>query len=158
VILFGVLYVGLFLSYFTLLKNQIMGTRWVLFLIFTVWAGDTSAYFAGTLIGRHRLYPKLSPKKSVEGLFGGLAGSIAVALVFRRLFLTDLMPFHAVIMGASILLLGQMGDLGESMIKRSANVKDSSRLIPGHGGVLDRLDSFLFSAPFLYYYVQWLQK
>jgi len=158
VILFGIIYVSLLLSHVLLLRDQPMGTRWVFFLLSAVWAGDTFAYFTGTLIGKHKLYPKISPNKSVEGLLGGLGGSIIVALLFRRFFLTDLGWNHALILAFFIMILGQMGDFGESMIKRSVDVKDSSRLIPGHGGILDRLDSFLFSAPFLYYYVQWLNR
>jgi len=135
-----------------------MGAQWVFFLLMTVWAGDTCAYFVGTLIGKHRLYPQISPKKTVEGLLGGLAGSMVVAGLLRVLFLKNLPWSHTPILASSILLLGQIGDLGESMIKRAVNAKDSSGLIPGHGGVLDRLDSFLFSAPFLYYYVLYFSR
>lgn len=152
--LFGNIYVSFLLSHILLLRGRPLGTQWVFFLVITVWAGDTCAYFSGTLMGKHKLYPKISPKKSVEGLLGGLAGSIVVALLFREFFLGDLAPSHTVMLAFFILILGQIGDFGESMIKRSVNVKDSSRLIPGHGGILDRLDSFLFSTPFLYYYVR----
>ena len=153
-LLFGMVYVGFLLSHIVLLRKQPMGTQWVLFLLLTVWAGDTSAYFTGTLIGRHKLYPRISPKKTVEGLLGGVAGSVIVASIFRTLFLQDVAWGHTFFLAVLILILGQIGDFGESMIKRSVNVKDSSRLIPGHGGLLDRLDSFLFSAPFLYYYMR----
>jgi phosphatidate cytidylyltransferase len=153
VMLFGIGYVAFLLSHLLLLRAEPRGLVWVFFLMATVWAGDTFAYFTGTLIGRHKLYEKISPKKTFEGLFGGIAGSIVVALLFRRFLLRDLPLTHTVLLGMVILILGQIGDFGESMIKRSVNVKDSSQLIPGHGGLLDRLDSFLFSAPFLYYYV-----
>ena len=152
--LFGIIYVSFLLSHILLLRNELMGTRWVFFLLFTIWACDTAAYFTGTLIGRHKLYPKVSPKKSVEGLLGGLGGSVTVALLFRQFFLPHLTLSQAVMLAFLMMILGQAGDFAESMIKRSANVKDSSRLVPGHGGILDRLDSFLFSAPFLYYYVR----
>ncbi len=158
VTLLGIVYVGFLLSHILLVRKQPLGTQWVFFLLITVWAGDTSAYFTGTLIGKHKLYPRISPKKSVEGLLGGITGSIGGALLFWRFFFTDLGWSQALILAFFIMILGQLGDFGESMIKRSANVKDSSRLIPGHGGILDRLDSFLFSAPFLYYYVQWLNR
>ena len=154
ILLFGTVYIGFLLSHAVLLRRQPMGTQWVFFLLLTVWAGDTCAYFVGTLIGKHKLYPRISPKKTVEGLLGGLAGSIIVAFVFRTFFLKDLAWSHVLLIASIILILGQFGDFGESMIKRSVNVKDSSRLIPGHGGILDRLDSFLFSTPFLYYYVR----
>lgn len=152
-ILFGVVYVGFLLSHLVLLGGQPNGIRWVLFLLMTVWAGDTCAYFTGSLIGKHRIYPRISPKKSFEGFVGGLAGSIAVALLFRRFFLAEIPGHQAVILAFFILILGHIGDFGESMIKRAVNVKDSSALIPGHGGILDRLDSLLFPAPLVYYYV-----
>jgi phosphatidate cytidylyltransferase len=152
-LLFGIIYVAFLLSHTVLLRKQPMGTQWVFFLLMTVWAGDTCAYFVGTLIGKHRLYPQISPKKTVEGLLGGLAGSMVVAGLLRFLLLKSLPWSHIPILASLILILGQIGDLGESTLKRAVNAKDSSHLIPGHGGVLDRLDSFLFSAPFLYYYV-----
>jgi phosphatidate cytidylyltransferase len=154
--LLGILYVGFLLSHMVLLSQQPRGIYWVFLLIATVWAGDTCAYFTGTLMGKHKLYPRISPKKSVEGLLGGLAGSIVAALLFRRFFFGDLGLSHAIILAVFIMILGQIGDFAESMFKRSANVKDSSRLIPGHGGLLDRIDSFLLSAPFLYYCVRFI--
>ncbi|NIQ38561.1 MAG: phosphatidate cytidylyltransferase [Proteobacteria bacterium] len=155
--LFGVFYVGFLLSYILFVGIQPRGTLWVFFLLFTVWSGDTIAYFTGTLIGKHKLYPKISPNKSVEGLLGGLAGSIGAALLFRSFLLPDVSSVHGVVLGFFMMILGQVGDFGESMIKRSVKVKDSSQLIPGHGGVLDRVDSFLFTAPFLFYYLKWLK-
>ena len=153
ILLFGILYVPFLLSHAILLRKEPLGIQWVFFLLMTVWAGDTSAYFVGTVIGKHKLYPAISPKKTVEGLLGGLAGSLIVAALLRSLFIRSLPWCHTVILASAILILGQTGDLGESMIKRAVNAKDSSGLIPGHGGVLDRLDSFLFAAPFVYYYV-----
>jgi phosphatidate cytidylyltransferase len=158
VTLVGIVCVSFLLSHILLLRNQPMGVRWVLFLLITVWAGDTVAYFTGTWIGRHKLYPKISPGKTVEGLLGGLGGSIIAALLFRRLFFEGLASGYVLVLAFFIMILGQIGDFWESTIKRSANVKDSSRLIPGHGGMLDRLDSFLFAAPFVYYYVAYLNR
>lgn len=158
VTLFGMIYVGFLLSHVLLLGKQSRGILWVFFLLITVWTGDTVAYFTGTVIGKHKLYPKISPKKSVEGLLGGLGGSVIAALLFRVFFLPDVPWSYALFLAFFIMLIGQVGDFGESMIKRSADVKDSSHVIPGHGGVLDRLDSFLFSAPFLYYCVLWLGR
>lgn len=152
-LLFGILYVPFLLSHAILLRKEPLGIQWVFFLLMTVWAGDTSAYFVGTVIGKHKLYPVISPKKTVEGLLGGLAGSLIVAALLRGLLIRSLPWCHTIILASAILILGQTGDLGESMIKRAVNAKDSSGLIPGHGGVLDRLDSFLFAAPFVYYYV-----
>jgi phosphatidate cytidylyltransferase len=153
--LFGMLYIGLLLSYVTLIDKTASGKHWVFFLISIVWAGDISSFFVGSLLGRHKLYPRVSPNKTVEGLGGGMVGAIAAALLYRRLFFPVLEVFDCVFLGVFLTLFGQLGDFTESMIKRSAHVKDSSGLIPGHGGMLDRMDSFLFSAPFLYYYIHW---
>lgn len=153
--LFGMLYIGLLLSYVTLIDKTVPGKQWVLFLLSTVWAADIGGFFIGSLVGRHKLYPRVSPNKTIEGLAGGVGGAITAALLYRKLFFSDLDVSHCVFLGFSLTLFGQMGDFTESMIKRSAHVKDSSGLIPGHGGMLDRLDSFLFSAPFLYYYIRW---
>jgi phosphatidate cytidylyltransferase len=153
--LFGILYIGLLLSYVTLIDKTAPGKQWVFFLVSTVWAADIGGFFIGSLLGRHKLFPKVSPNKTIEGLGGGVGGAIAAALLCRKLFFSDLDVFHCIFLGFSLTLFGQMGDFTESMIKRSAHVKDSSGLVPGHGGMLDRLDSFLFSAPFLYYYIRW---
>lgn len=123
--------------------------RWVLLVIAAVtWLGDTAAFFGGKALGRHRLYPAVSPKKTWEGSVSGLAGSVLGALAVKWVFWAgadarDLVTF-ALIGGA----LGQGGDLVESVFKRSAGVKDSGGILPGHGGLLDRMDAFLFVAPF----------
>jgi phosphatidate cytidylyltransferase len=155
---FGILYIGFLLSHVSLIRSLPNGKEWALFLIATVWAGDISALLAGSLFGRHKLYPKISPKKTYEGLIGGIIGSIAVALAFGLLFLSEIGKGFLILLAVGIGILGQFGDFSESMIKRSAQVKDSGHLIPGHGGMLDRLDSFLFSSPFLYYSLIYLLK
>ncbi len=149
--LFGIFFVGFLLAYVSLIRNMPNGRRWVLFLILTVWAGDIFALLSGSFLGRHKLYPKISPNKTFEGLAGGILGSILVALAFSRLFIPDLKMGTCVLFAVGLAILGQLGDFTESMLKRSAQVKDSGTLFPGHGGMLDRLDSFLFSAPFLHY-------
>lgn len=151
VTLFGIVYIGFLLSHVSLIRNIPGGKAWALFLITTVWAGDISAYFCGSRFGKHKLYPKISPKKTVEGLIGAVIGSILVALSFSQLFIPQLEKGLCILIAIGLGILGQVGDFTESMLKRSAQVKDSGSLIPGHGGMLDRLDSFLFSAPFLYY-------
>ena len=156
--LFGIVYIGFLLSHISLIRNLADGKEWALFLIATVWAGDISAFFGGSRFGRHKLYPKISPKKTVEGLIGAIIGSIIVALVFSQLFIPHLEKSLCVFLAIGLGILGQLGDFTESMLKRSAQVKDSGSLIPGHGGMLDRLDSFLFSAPFLYYVLLYLFK
>jgi phosphatidate cytidylyltransferase len=121
-----------------------------LVLLLTIWASDTGAYLLGKAIGRHRLAPLISPKKTYEGLLGAVAGAMVVVLIFKgRLGLT---PTAGIVLGCLLGLLGQLGDILESIAKRACEVKDSSRLIPGHGGLLDRVDSFLLTAPFIYYY------
>jgi phosphatidate cytidylyltransferase len=157
-ILFGILYIGFLLSYVSLIRNMVDGKKWVLFLVITVWSGDIFAFLSGSLLGRHKLYPKISPNKTYEGLAGAIIGSIVVALAFALLFMPKLEMGFCLLLAIGLAVLGQLGDFTESMLKRSAQVKDSGSLIPGHGGMLDRLDSFLFSAPFLHYCLLYFLK
>jgi phosphatidate cytidylyltransferase len=131
-----------------------VGRSWVLFLLAVIMLGDTGAYYVGKSLGRKRLAPSLSPNKTVEGLVGGVAAAVVGALVAARLFLPDLNLLEAALLGLVLSLLGVGGDLFESALKRSVGVKNSSSLMPGHGGILDRLDSLLFSAPALLAYVR----
>lgn len=124
----------------------------VVLLLAIIMAADTLAFFVGHAAGRHRLAPRLSPGKTVEGALGGLVGGVLGALVVRALGLPHIPIAHAVGLGLGVAALGIAGDLDESLIKRWAGVKDSGALFPGHGGMLDRLDSLLFGAPVLYYY------
>ena len=121
-------------------------------LVAIIMSADTLAFFAGSAFGRHKLAPRISPGKTLEGLAGGLVGGILAALIVRRLGLPGLPLVDAVALGAVVAALGVLGDLAESLLKRWAGVKDSGALFPGHGGMLDRLDSLLFGAPVLYYY------
>jgi phosphatidate cytidylyltransferase len=156
--LFGILYIGFLLAYVSLIRNMENGRLWVLFLIATVWAEDIFALLSGSFFGRHKLYPKISPNKTFEGLGGAIIGSIIVALVFTMIFIPHLEKVPCVLLAIGLGILGQFGDFTESMLKRGAQVKDSGTLIPGHGGMLDRLDSFLFSAPFLHYFLLYILK
>jgi phosphatidate cytidylyltransferase len=156
--LFGILFIGFLLAYVSLIRNMTNGRLWVLFLITTVWGGDISALLIGSFFGRHKLYPKISPQKTFEGLFGSMIGSIIVAFGFSLLFIPKIEKGFCISLAIGLGILGQLGDFTESMLKRSAQVKDSGNLIPGHGGMLDRLDSFLFSAPFLHYCLLYLLK
>ncbi len=158
ILLFGILYIGFLFPHVSLIRNMVEGRVWVLLLIVTVWAGDIFAFFSGSLFGRHKLYPKISPNKTYEGLAGGIVGSILVALVYSYFFIPRLSVGLCILLAFGLTILGQLGDFTESMLKRSAQVKDSGSLIPGHGGMLDRMDSFLFSAPFFYYFLLYFLK
>jgi len=154
--MFGAFYIGFFLAYFIALKSQgdERGKDLLLLLTFTVWAGDTAAYFVGSAIGRHKLAPTISPKKSWEGAVANLAASILTAHVARLTFIQRIDGMDVLVLGAAISIIGQMGDLFESVLKRGADIKDSGAILPGHGGILDRIDSLIFTAPVLYYYHQ----
>jgi phosphatidate cytidylyltransferase len=149
------LYCGLLAS--TLVGLRVHGgTAWVVLAFVITWANDTFAYFAGMLFGKHRLYEKVSPKKTWEGFAGGAAGSVLGALVIRSTMLQELPVPMAVLLGAGAAVLGPMGDFTESLLKRAVGVKDSGKLIPGHGGLLDRIDALLFVVPWVYLFVRWL--
>lgn len=119
----------------------------IILLLAVVWAGDTGAYFVGRAIGRHKLYPLVSPKKTIEGAIGGLAASVGVAALIAALWLPQLSVPHAVVIGLLGGMAAQIGDLAESLVKRACGVKDSGRLLPGHGGMLDRVDGVIFAFP-----------
>jgi phosphatidate cytidylyltransferase len=158
ILLFGILYIGFLFPHVSLIRNMADGRAWVLFLIVTVWAGDIFAFLSGSLIGKHKLYPKISPNKTYEGLGGAIVGSILVALVYSHFFIPRMDVGICVLVAIGLTILGQLGDFTESMLKRSAQVKDSGSLIPGHGGMLDRMDSFLFSAPSFHYFLLYFLK
>jgi phosphatidate cytidylyltransferase len=149
----GIIYVPFLLSHITLINKLPRGVFWVLLLLATVWIGDTFALAIGSWLGRHKLSPQISPHKTIEGFFACFVGAILTVFVCRSLFFPTLPIADSFMIAAGIAFFGQLGDLSESMIKRGAKVKDSGTMIPGHGGMLDRLDSFLFAAPFLYYYL-----
>ena len=147
----GFVYLGLPLSYLTPLTQLLEDGRWwLLFLLVVIWSNDTFAYFAGRKLGRHKLAPVISPKKSVEGAVAGITGGAAVGLLFVHFTGMDSSPLNTVIITVFVGLVAMAGDLAESLLKRGAGVKDSGALIPGHGGVLDRIDSLIFPVPLLY--------
>jgi phosphatidate cytidylyltransferase len=128
----------------------------VLLAIGLAWLADTSAYFAGRALGRHKLYEAVSPKKTVEGAVGGLAGSVAWAVLASRSFARDALPLgHAIPLALAAGALGQAGDLAESLLKRSTGVKDSGAIVPGHGGILDRVDAVIVTTTVVYLYALW---
>ena len=149
----GFLYIPLLLMHLVMLHRTTYGWQWLLVIMLIVMTNDSAAYYTGSAFGKHRLYPQVSPKKSIEGALGGLVGSIGGTLLARFTFFPQLTLRDAVLTAILIGMLGQTGDLFESLLKRSFGVKDSGNSIPGHGGVLDRLDSIIFAAPAMYYYV-----
>ena len=155
--LFGVLYIGFPLSTVVSTRSLPAGEFLALFLAVVTWTSDTGAYYAGTLWGKHPLLPSVSPKKTVEGLLGGAALAIGTALLAQWWFASQLSLSDAVILGILLTVTGLLGDLFESVIKRRTGVKDSGGILPGHGGMLDRIDSLLFTAPTFYYYVAYVR-
>jgi phosphatidate cytidylyltransferase len=153
VLVLGVLYVGLTLSYLLLIRGLPDGALLIFFVVLVSWAGDTGAYIVGKSLGRRALAPIISPKKTYEGLAGGLVLACLMALAARAWFLPGFSVVDCLVLGTLLTTAGLMGDLAESAVKRSAGFKDSGALIPGHGGMLDRLDSLLFTGPAFYYYV-----
>jgi phosphatidate cytidylyltransferase len=153
----GALYVGMPLNYYLLLYTSgPNGLVWTLFTIFAVVVNDAAALLVGSRIGRHPFFKTISPRKTVEGAIAGLAGSVVVMVIGVSGILGE-PPAHGVVLGLLVGLSAQVGDLVESQMKRIAEVKDSSRLIPGHGGVLDRIDSILFPPILVYLYVTMFQ-
>jgi phosphatidate cytidylyltransferase len=152
--LMGVLYPAIFLSHIIPLRK--MGLEYALTPLVYTWAFDVSAYLIGRKFGRRRIAPGISPGKSLEGTLGGLVVTVLVSLIARLTFAQFLSLSHAMALAVMLSLTGQLGDLFESFLKRSAEVKDSSAVLPGHGGLLDRLDSLIFTIPVAYYYLTWL--
>lgn len=152
--LFGILYVAWFLSFVIKIRFMPNGVFWVAFLLAVTKAADIGAYISGTLLGRHALIPHISPKKSVEGTFGGLLLSVIVALALRPYIPVSMSLAHVAAIGFLIGIVGQVGDLSESLMKRFCNAKDSGALLPGMGGVLDAVDSILFTAPIFYFHLK----
>jgi len=153
----GWIYVPLLLSFLVRLRAMQNGEWWILLLLVAVMFSDSAAFYVGTALGRHKLYPAVSPNKSIEGSLAGVVGSVAGALLLNLTLFDALSPLHAAGGGLVAGIVGQVGDLFESLLKRSAGVKDSGTLFPGHGGVLDRLDSILFAAPVVYLYALFVQ-
>ncbi|MFC1611249.1 phosphatidate cytidylyltransferase [Myxococcota bacterium] len=149
----GVVYCGGLFPYLARLRGMEEGLTLAAAALFCTWAADTGAYFAGRSLGRHRLYPKISPKKTVEGCVGGILAAVGAAFLVCWLFDSSLELLHVIVIGAVAAVVGTVGDLTASLLKRSVGAKDSGNLIPGHGGVLDRFDGVMFVAPTIYLYV-----
>jgi phosphatidate cytidylyltransferase len=151
-LLLGVLYVGFFIPHVALLRQQPEGWRWVLFTVYSAMGSDSGAYFAGRAYGRRKLMPAVSPSKTVEGAIGGLVGAAIIGTLCWLVFFHELPLGETLGVAVAIGVLAELGDLCESALKRGFGAKDSGWIIPGHGGILDRLDSLLFPFVFSYYY------
>jgi phosphatidate cytidylyltransferase len=155
----GILYLGWIGPYLIDLRNLPSGLAWLALVLPSVWIADSAAYFIGRRYGRHPLSPRLSPKKTWEGYWGGIIfgilGTIGLALLWNSLGCLVITWWQAALLGAVIASLTTLGDLGESMFKRQAGVKDSSNLIPGHGGAFDRIDSWLWAGVLGYFFITW---
>lgn len=154
VTVFGIMYVSWLFLHLTLLRGLPHGKHYVFYLLILVWAGDSGAYYVGKSLGKHPLAPVISPKKTIEGAIGGTAATLLASIIATYTFLPQMSMRHAVALGLLLAVVAQIGDLCESLLKRSVNIKDSGTLLPGHGGILDRVDGLIFAAPVLYYYAQ----
>jgi phosphatidate cytidylyltransferase len=148
-----VLYAPLMFSFIVLLRK--VDVHYIFLLFALIWMSDTSAYFFGCRFGKHKLYEKISPNKSIEGALAAYIGGMGSGVLYSYIFIKDLSLGHAAFASCLVVTAGIIGDLVESMFKRRANVKDSGSMIPGHGGFLDRVDSLLFGAPVLYLYISY---
>lgn len=162
VTLAGIFYIGWFGAYFISLRNLPEGKWWILVVLPAVWLADTGAYFIGKRFGRHLLSPRLSPKKTWEGYFGGIVVGVLLTALFAAIWRVGAGPTSAITAGRGALIglvmgiFPTLGDLGESMIKRQMGMKDSGNLLPGHGGAFDRIDSWLWAGVLGYYMIMWL--
>jgi phosphatidate cytidylyltransferase len=162
--LLGFFYVAGLFSYLILLREMSpeiipdykIGGLWIIYLLICIWSCDTFAYFIGAPLGKHPLAPRVSPKKTVEGFGGGILGAIVAAFFSHFVFFASAQLKDLLIVSAIVALVGQVGDLAESLFKRDAQFKDTSNIIPGHGGILDRFDSLLFVSPTVYYYLKFV--
>jgi phosphatidate cytidylyltransferase len=154
----GLIYIPVLMSYFILIRGLETGTLWIFFILLLAFSGDVAAYYVGRNFGKRKLLPLVSPNKTVEGTVGLFIGSVAGCVIFQQIFFPSLPVVHAVALGFFGSVIGQLGDLCESAMKRASGVKDSGVILPGHGGILDRLDCLIFIAPFVYYYYVFIIK
>lgn len=153
----GIIYVTFLLGHVLLFDQIIYGNFFIWFVFIIAWTTDTFAYFTGVYLGKHKLYPSISPKKTIEGSIGGIIGSLIVCIIYglylNKTHSLDLAFFHYIVLGLITSIIAQFGDLTASLIKRTYEIKDFGNIFPGHGGVMDRFDSILFTAPIVYYYI-----
>ncbi len=149
----GMFYIGWLLSHMVALRGLADGVRWVFFVLLVTWHSDTAAFFAGRWLGKHKLAPSISPGKTWQGAIGGIGGAIGISVLFftPTSFQLSLLYWQVIPLAIGVSVLGQCGDLVESLLKRNVGVKDSGTFMPGHGGMLDRMDSILFAGTLVYY-------
>lgn len=160
----GIFYPAVFFGFMILLRelpkelgvDYALGGKWIILMLITIWICDTAAYFIGKAIGKHKLFPRVSPNKTVEGAVAGAVFSFITAYIFHLTYINSLSLFHCLAIALIVATFGQVGDLIESVFKRDAGEKDSSNLLPGHGGMLDRFDAPLFVAPLVYLYFKFI--
>ena len=151
----GFLYIGLPLSLLVLMDRATRGNVWIFFLLTVIFLGDTAAFYCGRLLGRHKLYVAVSPGKTWEGAVGGFVISVLGGVLFSQIFGLHNSVWTIAMVSGVLSIAGQVGDLAESMIKRNSGVKDSGKILPGHGGFLDRVDALLFAIPVFYAFLTW---
>lgn len=156
-VLFSFIYVTVLMSFILMIRNMEYGLYLAFYLLIASWGNDVCAYLVGRAIGKHKLSPKVSPNKSVEGFIGGIAGAFIIGFLYAMGF-TEMLPFTSALWGGAVAAIAAMpsviGDLAASAIKRNNDIKDYSHLIPGHGGILDRFDSVIYIAPIIYWLVK----
>lgn len=154
-----VLYVGWLFGYHLALLRQMTNGKEVIYLLVSIaWSSDIGAYLVGRKIGKHKVIVAISPKKSIEGYIAGLIFGVCASVGICYWLLPNVNLTHAIVIGSTMTIIGQLGDLAESVLKRSVNAKDSGKIMPGHGGILDRCDSIIFITPALYYYLLYILK
>ncbi|MBU0462251.1 MAG: phosphatidate cytidylyltransferase [Proteobacteria bacterium] len=150
----GVVYIPVSLSLLIFIKELDGGTFWIIWLLIVIFANDTGAFYSGTFFGKNALAPNISPNKTIEGSVGGIAASMVTGFIFCQCFFNDLsLSFLTIPVSFMLAIAGQIGDLFESAMKRASSIKDSGRILPGHGGMLDRIDGLLLAIPVLYVYL-----
>jgi len=151
-----IIYIPFPLAALILLRGQPDGLAWLFFLVFIIFLGDAGAFYVGTYFGRRKLHPAISPGKTIEGAIGGLAANLGVAFAFKAIFLPDLPNLLVAVFALVAGIVGQLGDLFESELKRTSQIKDSGSILPGHGGILDRIDALIFAAPVAYIFKMYI--
>ncbi|MDA8161976.1 MAG: phosphatidate cytidylyltransferase [Desulfobacteraceae bacterium] len=149
--LVGDIYIGMCATHFIFIRSLDAGREWIIFLLCVIFTGDIGAFYTGNAIGRHKLYPALSKGKTVEGAIGGLLGSIVMGTGLGYIFFKEINPLLIGSLAAVLGAIGQIGDLAESLMKRSSGFKDSGSILPGHGGIFDRIDALLLATPLMYW-------